>query len=107
MTDHDLVWFATEFRKGILDGTSSSMMCFAVVAPLAGLLRVHGIDTRVIEGDVGGDFDCNHVWLELPDGRVLDPTADQFNEGRADPFPSVYLGPPIKEIHSVGGAADA
>lgn len=69
-------------------------MCFAVCAPLAGLLRLHGIEARVVEGfPSDGDF-YNHVWLELPDGRVLDPTADQFAD-----MPPVYLGPRHPAIH--------
>lgn len=30
----------------------------------------------------------DHIWLELSDGRVLDPTADQFPLS----LPPVYLG---------------
>ena len=97
MTDAELVDFATEFRAGILDGRPSWMMCFAVAAPLAGLLHLHGVEADVIEGDLG---EFNHVWLRLPDGRVLDPTAGQFNEFGFEAMPPVYLGPP-GEIHSL------
>ena len=91
MTDAELIEFASEFREGILEGRSSWMMCFAVAAPLAGLLKMHGVDAVLKEGDLG---ELNHFWLCLPDGRVLDPTADQFNDFGVELMPSVYLGPP-------------
>ncbi len=61
-------------------------MCLVVAAPLQGLLSaVYGFGTDLEEVDFG----CtNHVYLRLPDGRILDPTADQF-----DGMPDVYCGP--------------
>lgn len=96
MTDKQLLRFATQFRKGILNGGHSNMACFAVSAPLVALLSVHGVKGELIEGDLGH---CNHFWIQLEDGRVLDPTADQFNAFEGfKPMPPVYLGPPAK-IH--------
>ena len=89
-SDEWLIWFATEFREGILDGTPSNRMCAAVCWPLSGLLRMHGIENEAIETDLG---QCNHIWLRLADGRALDPTADQFNDISIDKLPPVYLGP--------------
>ena len=94
MTDDDLISAATGMREGILDGKSSEMACFMVATPLQGWLSFQGIETELVEADLG---DINHCWLELPDGRVLDPTADQFNgmdENPGEPLPPVYLGPP-------------
>lgn len=91
MTDADLIEFATEFREGILDGAPSWMMCFAISAPLAALLELNGVRAELCEGDLG---EFNHVWLRLADGRVLDPTADQFNDFGFEQMPPVYLGPP-------------
>lgn len=73
------------------------MKCFALSAPMSGLLEVYGVQNKLIEGRFG---DCNHFWIELSDGRVLDPTADQFNHhNHSDaPLPPVYLGPPAS-IH--------
>lgn len=96
MTDAELIECATEFREGILDGRDSDRMCAMVCWPLAGLLRMYGVETETIESDLGC---CNHIWLRLEDGRALDPTADQFN--RLFPYlkmPPVYLGEPT-EIH--------
>ena len=92
MRDAELVDFATEFRTGILDGRASRDMCFVVSAPLASLLRLHGVEAELVESDIG---ESNHFWIRLADGRVLDPTADQFDET----LPPVYLGPPT-EIHA-------
>lgn len=92
MSDAALVRFATEFRAGILNGESAQWMCFAVCAPLQSLLRLYGVESELVEGDLGA---CNHYWLRLSDGRVLDPTADQFNHWNGvAALPPVYLGPP-------------
>lgn len=91
MTDEEIISTATDFRDGILDGGKSWMMCFAVSAPLAGYLRWAGVGAELIEGDLG---EFNHFWIRLGDGRVLDATADQFNDYGFDKMPPVYLGPP-------------
>lgn len=94
MTDDELVSIATEFRSGILDDGLPLLMCFAVSAPLQAYLKVfHDFATELVEGDLGH---MNHFWLSLPDGRVLDPTADQLNV-MVGPLglPPVYLGPPL------------
>lgn len=83
---HDFLreW-SQDFRDGILNGGSSARMCFAVSAALGGALRaLLGIESKLVEGDFGS---INHVWLELPDGTILDATADQFGG------PPVYIGP--------------
>lgn len=91
MNDSELIQFATEFREGILNGRSSFMACYMVAAPLATLLEASGVNVTLVEGDLGK---FNHFWLQLADGRVLDPTADQFNDFGFSPLPAVYLGPP-------------
>ncbi len=88
MTDAELIDIATEFRDGILDGRPSKMMCYMVSAPLAGFLNFYGLRADLIGGDLG------HFWIRLADGRVLDPTADQFNDEGFEVLPPVYLGPP-------------
>lgn len=96
MSDAELIQFATDFREGILNGESSAYMCAAVCWPLAGLLRYDGFPCETEESDLGI---CNHIYIRLPDGRVLDPTADQFNWCSVEQLPPVYLGEP-KPIHS-------
>jgi hypothetical protein len=101
VTDAELIEFASEFRDGILDGTPSDMMCAAVSWPLAALLRGGGVSCESVETkDVETDYgSVNHVWIRLADGRVLDPTADQFSTA-ARPYPPVYLGQPT-ELHGL------
>lgn len=90
MTDDGLIAFAREFREGILEGRESTRMCFMVCFPLEGLLNAADVDCRMIHGNVEG---WDHVWLELADGRILDPTADQFpNVSDGEPMPPVFLG---------------
>lgn len=90
MTDAELVEFVTEFREGILGCDPPHMMCFAVCAPLVTFLNMHGVACKIVSGE---DDEQNHFWLVLADGRVLDPTADQFNGSQHRPLPPVYLGP--------------
>lgn len=92
MTDNSLIEFARGFRKGVLGGRGPSGMCAAICYPLESLLAQQGIVVTVVHGEVGEDGD-GHVWLELPDGRILDPTADQFDDLAPDGFmPDIYLG---------------
>lgn len=95
MTDQELINFATDFRSGLLGGQTPCGMCFAVCAPLASLLRLHGVDAIETEVDLdhlSGEW-ASHWHIGLTDGRVLDPTADQFED-----MPQVYLGEP-KAFH--------
>ena len=88
MKDAELIKFATQFRDGILGSQPSNWMCFAVCAPLQTLLNMSGVETELTEGVIVEDgYEISHTWLTLADGRILDPTADQF-----DILPAVYLG---------------
>ncbi len=94
MKDAQLKKFVLEFREGILGGRSSHMMCFAICSPLAPLLEMSGVKCELVEGVVvwtysGKAFETNHFWFSLPDGRIIDPTADQFDPDGD----KVYLGP--------------
>ncbi len=99
MTDDELRQFAWEFRVGILgERGSPEGMCYAVAAPLQGLLRFYGMQVKLVEADHSSNPDAsyiNHFWIELPDGRVLDPTFDQFCS--EEPVP-IYIGQPT-EFH--------
>lgn len=97
MTDAELIECATEMRRGILGSQSSRWMCAAVAWPLQGYLSaLCGIETEAVRVEIDMDVSCDHVFLRLPDGRVLDPTADQFEELG---LPPVYLGEPHPKIH--------
>lgn len=90
MEDKKLILVADEFRKGILNKRKSSSWCYAISAPLASYLRFCGYPCELVCGCVGDteDYYTEHYWIALPDGQILDPTADQFNGGT----PRVYLG---------------
>jgi len=73
--------------------------CFMISAPLASLLRaIYGVDCELVSCDFPEAAEtqpANHYWIALPDGRVLDPTFDQFCS--EEPVP-IYLGSPT-EFH--------
>lgn len=85
MTDTALVKQVEAFRSDILWHTTSHGMCFAVSAPLQAYLSFLGLHTKLVRGRYKRR---EHYWLELPDGRILDATADQFDVA----MPVVYLG---------------
>ncbi len=83
MTDRKLRRIVTEFRGGILNGRPSALMCFAVCFPLQGYLSAIGVETECMEMQMA---EVNHVVLKMADGRIIDPTADQFG------LEPVYIG---------------
>jgi len=89
LTDRQIKCVARGFRNGLLDGGPSRLMCGAVSFALCGYLSFLGVETELYESDLG---DCNHIFLMLSDGRVLDATADQFNVFPGKRYPDVYLG---------------
>lgn len=84
----------TAFRRGILEKRESVGMCFVVCSPLAGYLSVCGIKTELEKVNFPH---ANHCWLRLPDGRIIDPTADQFSCDEQT-LPKVYIGP-VPELY--------
>lgn len=93
-SDKELKRFCLEFRDGILGSRSSESMCFALSGRLRSLLNsIYGVETELIEGIVKTCvYVSNHFWLQLADGRILDPTADQFNDALKKKMPKIYLG---------------
>jgi len=94
MSDKELLKITSQFTKGILGKHQSSSMCFAVSAPLQGFLSVCGFETQLIEGEIEVSKNelWNHFWLKLPDGRILDATANQFRTPDNKEMPKIYLG---------------
>lgn len=88
--DEAIIAYSAAFRRAALQGSSSSRMCAALSAPLYAALRLLGVECGLEESHLQ---QCNHVFLRLADGRVLDVTADQFTMGGNDAFAAVYLGP--------------
>lgn len=100
MNDAKLLKFVKGFRGGIVGRKGSEFMCFAVCAPLVTLLNMSGVKSTMREGAVQFEIgSINHFWIELADGRVLDPTADQFNRILMDKLPKIYLGAAVERIH--------
>jgi hypothetical protein len=101
MTDDDLVEIVRGFKSGILGNNSSHGACLMICFPLASLLRVFDVACEVVESDHSVNPESrwhSHFWIKLEDGRVLDPTFDQFGDTT-----SIYLGPPTKfhrRLHS-------
>lgn len=96
--DAKIVRDATEFRRGLIGDQNGAGWCAVVSWSLAGFLGfAHGIQTGNAEREIeiGDGSTLVHVWVTMPDGRVLDPTMDQFGTE----WPKVYLGEPVKGIH--------
>ena len=92
MTDKELLRFVTSFRFGMLGHKKGSKYCYMVCLPLVSLLKYEGVDVELIEGDVCYyRYWIGHYWLRLKDGRIIDPTAEQFETDKR-PMPRVYLG---------------
>lgn len=85
----DILQFSKDFRTAIIGRGDSARMCAAVSGPLCAALRMEGVACTLLESDLE---DCNHVFIRLQDGRVLDATADQFNGHGRPALPAVYLG---------------
>lgn len=85
----ELLTYARVFREAILQGASSERMCVALSAPLHAAFQARGTPSQLVVSDLG---ECEHIFLRLADGQVLDPTADQFNWCSRQKLPGVYLG---------------
>jgi hypothetical protein len=97
MTDKQLLKTVTSFRKGILGRKSPLKMCYAVCWPLNTYLNGCGVQNELTEGEVklsghNEGLSIGHFWLTLSDGRIIDPTASQFNGFGNEDMPIVYLG---------------
>lgn len=94
MTDKQIISFTKKFRKGVLNGKKSRGMCFAICAPLVTLLNGVGVKCELTRGVCNFiDNDTwQHDWITLQDGRIIDPTSDQFKKPDGSPMPEIYLG---------------
>lgn len=93
MKDKDLIRTIQSFTRGILGKRKPNGMCLAVCAPLQSFLLMGECYTKLVEGEIhiNGDL-WNHFWLELKDGRVIDPTASQFKKPDGSGMPKVFIG---------------
>lgn len=72
-----------QFVRGLLGRRKTKGQCFVVCAPLTAYLNVIGHEASLVEGTVSGN---HHYWIELADGSIIDPTADQFVENKKKNF---------------------
>lgn len=94
-TDKYILSVARGFRGGVLDGTSPAMKCYMTCFPLHGFLKHLDVECKLVNGTVvlhEANEIWEHYWIELPDGRILDPTGSQFNGKGKKKMPAVYLG---------------
>ena len=84
MSDKQLLNIVTGFREGLLSGESSTFRCGMVSYALQGFLSLYEVETKLVSLNFA---EINHMFLQLPDGRIIDATADQFG------LPPVYIGP--------------
>jgi hypothetical protein len=94
----DLMALVGDFRQGIVDGIgggSSASMCDAVCFPLQGFLAfAENIETRCRYGFFETSSGAlQHYWLEMENGEIIDPTADQLEAHGFPKLPGVYIGP--------------
>lgn len=93
LSDKELIKICNQFRSGVLGRSKSKNKCFMVSSPLFSYLRFLKIECELTKGYVTiGENITEHFWITLPDCRIIDPTADQFNEIRKAEMPKVYLG---------------
>ena len=93
MSDKELLKITSSFTKGVMGTREPTGMCFMVCSSLQGYLSICDLDVDLVEGEIKVGKDVyNHFWLRLPDGRILDPTASQFNVLNGVEMPKIYLG---------------
>lgn len=92
MTDKQIIIVAKGFTKGLLGNTASLNMCFDVCYPLSGYLNFAGIPCELTKGEIlydGGKW--HHYWITLSDGRIIDPTADQFVKPGGERLQNIWV----------------
>lgn len=93
----ELLRIVTSFRKGILGRKSPLKMCYVVCAPLSSYLKLGGYENELTEGEIrlngqNKGLIIGHYWITLKDGRIIDPTASQFNKMGNEDMPLIYFG---------------
>lgn len=93
MLDKELHKIVAGFTKGLLGNWTTESKCFMVSYPLQGYLSFLGIECELVKGEVNTPKAWwGHFWVKLKDGRIIDPTIEQFNYPEDKPFKGVYIG---------------
>jgi len=75
LLDKEIIRIVKEFVKGLLGNKPTVDKCYMVCSPLSAYLSFLEIENTLTEGEVN---EYHHFWITLSDGRIIDPTADQF-----------------------------
>lgn len=80
MTDQQIIDFSKAFTKEYLNGRESTGLCYRVCSVLVCELHDRGVECTLTDGFISYDgIDARHFWITFEDGRIIDPTAGQFN----------------------------
>ena len=88
MTDSEILKYAKDFRNGMYGSKDGDGLCFAVAAPLCGILRFMGVECRLVQFQVNGFEKFEEHYAIIIENNLLDPTFDQIKDGN----PKVYFG---------------
>jgi hypothetical protein len=94
MTDKEIAKIARGFTKGLLGKADTTNKCFIVCNPLRAYLSYCGIKCELTEGEIHYQK-CvwHHYWITLSDGKIIDPTADQFYKPEGGKLKNLYVKP--------------
>ena len=101
MTDRDLTsaeWAAISRALEWAEQQRTSRLCYQMTSYLARELSW----SQESGYFVGLGLRVGHYWNRLPDGTIIDPTYDQFDEDRADPVRIVPPGSPGQADYARG-----
>lgn len=91
-TDEEIRDIAKKFVKGLLSKKSTTDMCYLVCQPLQAYLYFLNVDCKLTEGEIkfaGNEW--HHFWITLADGRIIDPTANQFIKNSGIRMKNLYV----------------
>ena len=98
MDNNEIFRISKEFTAGFLGHRTSAGHCSSVCSALHAYLAFEEINVSLTCGELEHDNEIyEHWWLTLPDGTIIDPTADQFNALFNTNYERVYFG--VKPDH--------
>lgn len=81
---HHEQWLKSEIDGWPANGCADT--CSTIIDDLRDELGTHGLRWKLVSGsfyDEDQDESSGHVWIEIADGTIIDPTAGQFIGGPA------------------------
>ena len=92
LNNEEILNLSREFRQAVLEKDPSDEMCMALSSNLLALLHSKGAAGSL---EISELEEIDHIFIKLPDGQILDVSADQFGSQYQD----VYMGPAL-DIHA-------